>query len=534
MRISTSQYYETSAANYSRTYGNVVASGEEASSGIKVNTAADDPVGAARLLQLGQQSSMLTQYKSNMTAATTTMTASETALTSITNALQRARELALSASNATYTDADRQANAEELSQIQSQVLGLMNSQDASGNYLFSGSKSSTPPYTVNADGSYSYNGDQTSTNVAIGQGLSIATNTTGWDAFEQATNTTRTSTTPSVSDGKVTLSGGIVSNSATYSSSFTSGAPYTISYTSATQLKITDNTGTDRTSELTANGVVSASTAADQTVSFRGVDLTLNVNLATGDDASTVLTGRSFTFAATPDTFNTARVSTNTSTSQITSAITGASDSTASAATQAADAVAYTSKFPANGAVVKVTGTTPTTTVALYASPLTANSQPIDSQTLTGGSVTLAGVKFSISGTPATGDQFTVQSNTHTNQNILNTLNDLRTALMTPTDGDAVATQKLNAQLQSAIGNLASGSDQVSTALSSIGARGQAVDAQSTTNTTLTTNNDTNQSAIRNSDPAEVMTRLTLQQTMLSAAQLAFSRISQLGLFNKL
>lgn len=226
------------------------------------------------------------------------------------------------------------------------------------------------------------------------------------------------------------------------------------------------------------------------------MDLTLNVNLATGDDASTVLTGRSFTFAATPDTFNTARTSSNTSTSQITSAITGASDTTASAATRAANAAAYTSQFPSGGAVLKVTGTSPTT-VALYASPLTANSQAIDSQTLTGGSVTLAGVKFDISGTPATGDQFTVQANTHTTQNILNTLNDLKNALMTPTDGDPVAQQKLNAQLQSAIGNLSAGTDQISTALSSIGARGQALDAQSTTNTTLTTNNTTNQSTIR-------------------------------------
>ena len=30
------------------------------------------------------------------------------------------------------------------------------------------------------------------------------------------------------------------------------------------------------------------------------------------------------------------------------------------------------------------------------------------------------------------------------------------------------------------------------------------------------------------------MTQLTLQQTMLQAAQLAFSKISQLGLFNKI
>ena len=48
MRISTAQYYATTAANYSRNLNNVVKTAEQASSGIKVATAADDPVGAAR------------------------------------------------------------------------------------------------------------------------------------------------------------------------------------------------------------------------------------------------------------------------------------------------------------------------------------------------------------------------------------------------------------------------------------------------------------------------------------------------------
>lgn len=59
MRISTAQYYATTAANYSRNLNNVVKTAEQASSGIKVATAADDPVGAARLLQLEQQKAML-------------------------------------------------------------------------------------------------------------------------------------------------------------------------------------------------------------------------------------------------------------------------------------------------------------------------------------------------------------------------------------------------------------------------------------------------------------------------------------------
>ncbi len=51
MRISTAQYYETTAANYQRGYNDTLKSAAEASSLTKVNTAADDPVGAARLLQ---------------------------------------------------------------------------------------------------------------------------------------------------------------------------------------------------------------------------------------------------------------------------------------------------------------------------------------------------------------------------------------------------------------------------------------------------------------------------------------------------
>ena len=46
--------------------------------------------------------------------------------------------------------------------LKSSVLGLLNSKDSSGNYLFSGSKTSTPPYVRNNDGTYSYQGDEIS------------------------------------------------------------------------------------------------------------------------------------------------------------------------------------------------------------------------------------------------------------------------------------------------------------------------------------------------------------------------------------
>ena len=521
MRISTSQYYETTAANYQRGYDDTLKTSAEASSLVKVNTAADDPVGSARLLQLGQQSAALTQYASNISSLKGSYSQSETALTSIQSAMQSAQEIALSASNGINTDADRKDFAQQLGQIQQTILGLMNSQDANGNYLFAGSKTNTPPYTANADGTYSYNGDQSQLNLAVGENNSVASNVTGWDAFQQSINTARTQatmTSPAVDDGRVTLSNGQISNSATYDAKFTSGQPYTVSFLSSTQLKITDASGNDVTSEASQNGVISNSNGANQTVSFRGVDLGLNLNLKSGDVPDTVIAGHTFTLAAQPDTFNTSRSAGNPSTAVVTAATT-------------TNSTAYNSTFPASGAILKFTSAT---AYDLYASPITASSRPVSSGTMSGSTATAAGVSLTLSGTPAAGDQFVVQPNNHQTQNILDTLTQMVTSLNTPADGDPVAQQKLLATMNAGISNINSALNQAGSAVTTIGTLGQALDTQSTANQSLSLANSTSQSAIRDADPASVMTQLTLQQTMLQAAQLAFSKISQLGLFNKI
>ncbi|VEF77016.1 flagellar hook-associated protein [Pseudomonas chlororaphis] len=191
---------------------------------------------------------------------------------------------------------------------------------------------------------------------------------------------------------------------------------------------------------------------------------------------------------------------------------------------------AYNASFPSGGAIIKFTSAT---NYELYASPLTADSKPVSTGTMAGSTATASGVNFTFSGAPAAGDQYVVAVNNHQTQNVLDTISQLRTVLNTPTNGDPIAIQKLNAGLQAGMANLASGANQVASAVSDIGGRGSALEIQNETNMSLSSANTQTQSAIRDSDPAEVMTRLTLQQTMLQASQLAFSKIAQLGLFNK-
>ncbi len=408
MRISTTQFFESTNTNYQRNYSNLNKTSEEVSSGIKLNTAGDDPVGAARVLQLAQQNSMLTQYETNIGTINTNVVTTETTLTSIIDTMQAAREQIVSAGSGAFTDSDRLAKASALKQYQSQILGLMNSQDPNGQYIFSGSKASTPPYAQNADGSYSYKGDQTSVNLAVGDGLVMASNTTGFEAFEQSVNTTRTSATllsPATDDGKIGLSGGLVTSTPTYNASYQGGEPYTLTFLSGTQFKITDASGTDVSSDTSSGGKFSHGSFDAQTFTFRGVEMTLNVNLPAADrvsdaTADAALTNRSYQLASTPDSVSTARSAGNTSTATVSSSAVG---------NTAADRTAFNNTFPTDGAILKFTSPTD---YDLYAAPLTSNSKPVSSGTMTGSTANASGVNFNISGTPAAGDQFIVESGT--------------------------------------------------------------------------------------------------------------------------
>jgi len=146
MRISTQQYFETSSAKYSDNYSSVVKAQDQASSGVRVQTAADDPVAAARLLLLQQQKRHAGSVQWQYHQPENSLTNEESVLSSINDALQRATQLALRAGGS-ISDADRRSIASEVGAIEDQVLGMLNSKDSSGNYLFSGSKTQTPPYS---------------------------------------------------------------------------------------------------------------------------------------------------------------------------------------------------------------------------------------------------------------------------------------------------------------------------------------------------------------------------------------------------
>jgi flagellar hook-associated protein 3 FlgL len=523
MRISTAQYFETSAANYSKSFSDTAKTQQQISSGSRIDTAGDDPIGAAKLLQLQQQRSLLTQYSSNMVTVTNSLTQTESVLDSINTAMQRARELTIQAGNGGMSDADRTSIASELGEIEKNVFGMLNSKDANGQYLFSGSKSTTPPYVQNSDGTYTYQGDQTQLSLQVSDTLKLATNDTGFSVFESAINTSRTQTTmtaPAVDDGRVTVSNGRLSSLTGYNKTFTDGQPYKLEFTSSTQFVLTDKSGNDVTSQTASNGTFDPKAADGTTISLRGVEFDVGITFKDTDlpaDADTNIAGHTFTLSSKPDTLNATRSAGNPSTAQLTG---GSVSSQAN----------YTAGFPGGGAVIKFTSPTD---YSVYAQPYSDSSKAIATGTFSGTTVTAAGVTFDVSGTPATGDQFSVTANSHKTQNVLDTLSQLKTALRAPVTDPASQLAVKNA-VDSALGNLSSASERIDIVRGEIGARGNSLDIQQQENTSLDIANKSSQSAIGDTDYATASTTLALQQTMLQASQLAFAKISQLSLFNKI
>ena len=526
MRISTSQFFESTSATYQNNFSSVIKTQSQIDSGVRIQTAADDPVGAARLLQLQQQKDMLAQYSTNMNSIKSSLGAQEAVLDSINNSLQKASELALGAGSG-KSDADRLAIANELGSIEEQVFSLLNSKDAAGNYMFSGSKTDTPPYTRNNDGTYSYQGDDTQLNLKVSDTLTLASSDTARSIMEGATNTGRTQATfvpgvdangePTVNDGKLSVSAGLVTSSAVFNKSFAEGQPYTLKFSSSTEYTLTDRDGNDLTSQVAGNGVFDPTKDGSQSISLRGVsfDITPNLKDVPAAERDALVAGRSFTLEAKADTINTSRTPGNGSTAQITNST-------------VTDAQAYGDSFPSNGAVIKFTSATE---YEVYAQPLSADSKSIAQGTVDGGAL---GIKFDFAGAPQAGDQFVVNRNNHQSQNALDTISQLRKALEIPSDKDPLAQQTQKDAINSAIGNLKNASAGVDSARGSIGARLKAVDIQADENISLGLANDSTTAAIGNTDMAGASIELAFQKAMLEASQLAFVKISQLSLFNQL
>jgi flagellar hook-associated protein 3 FlgL len=174
MRISSTQLFQNGLASMLDRQAQLRKTEEQLSTGQRILTPSDDPSSAARVIGLGEATARLDQFQRNLDGAQSRLEYEDTALQGMDNLLQRVRELAVQGNNATLSANDRAALAVEVRQHLDSFMQLANSQDASGEYIFSGFQSGQPAISHDGMGNFSYDGDQGQRILQIGEGRSVA------------------------------------------------------------------------------------------------------------------------------------------------------------------------------------------------------------------------------------------------------------------------------------------------------------------------------------------------------------------------
>ncbi len=185
MRISSNTIFEASVNAMQQQSARLMQVQQQISTGRRILTPADDPIGAAQALQVTQSQTMNTQYSTNAGSASDSLTLEESVLGSITSLLQDVRTTAIIAGNGALNSTDRAALATDLSGRYQQLLGLANTVDSNGQYLFSGYQGGVRPFTAQANGTIDYNGDQGQRLIQISPSEQLAVNDSGSDVFQR-------------------------------------------------------------------------------------------------------------------------------------------------------------------------------------------------------------------------------------------------------------------------------------------------------------------------------------------------------------
>jgi len=168
---------------------------QQIASGRRILRPSDDPVAAARALEVTQSKDILAQYTTNQSNATAALGLAETQLTSINDMFGRLKELTVQAGNATLSASDRQSIAFELRTRFDELLGIANAADGQGQYLFSGYMGSTKPFggTVDvlnaaATNEISYQGDDGQRTLQVSATRMMEVSDSGMDVFMRMRN----------------------------------------------------------------------------------------------------------------------------------------------------------------------------------------------------------------------------------------------------------------------------------------------------------------------------------------------------------
>jgi flagellar hook-associated protein 3 FlgL len=275
MRISTNTVYDQGVSSILRQQEGMLKTQQQVSSGRRILTPADDPVAAARALDVTQAESINTQYAENRNNAKSSLGLAEGVLQGVTTLIQDVRTVIVNAGNPVLSDNDRASLAIELRSRLDELIGLANSTDGAGQYLFSGYQGATKPFTQTAAG-VQYSGDQGQRLIQASASRQLAVSDSGTDIFERIKNGNGVFVTAASAANSGT---GVIGPGAVVTPAGLTGHNYQINFTVAAGVTTYDVV--DATSSTTLS--VANSYTSGSTISFDGLEFDIQGVPANGD-----------------------------------------------------------------------------------------------------------------------------------------------------------------------------------------------------------------------------------------------------------
>ena len=193
MRISSGMIFDAGVSSINRQTASLLHVQQQVSAGRRILTPSDDPVAAARALEVKQANDIVTQLKQDQDSATYSLGLEEAQLTSAGDVLARVRELVVQGGNTNLSATARKGIATELRSRFDQLLGLANATDGAGQHIFSGYMGASTPFGGSVDNILAgneivYQGDDGQRKLQVSPNRFIEVSDSGNDVFKRIRN----------------------------------------------------------------------------------------------------------------------------------------------------------------------------------------------------------------------------------------------------------------------------------------------------------------------------------------------------------
>ena len=280
IRVSFLQGFNSGLNGILRAQENTFNTQSQIASGKRLNSAADDPVAAARIVKIDQEKSQNQQFIANADSLESRLQLEESQLKGVTNLLTRVREQTVYAANGVLSVSERQTIAIELEGRLDELVNLSNTRDSNGEYIFAGYQGGAEAFVPDGTGGFTYQGDDGQRLVSIATSTTIPANDSGKDIFVDIPSTQEMFFTNEIptNTGSATITNGAVTDQATFATSSSFG--YEITFNAGNyEVRRYDSTG----AVVPAIELTVPSTGATTVIAHDGWSLEINGAPANGD-----------------------------------------------------------------------------------------------------------------------------------------------------------------------------------------------------------------------------------------------------------